>query len=240
MQNALDATSDRDFVGDALHACAMIMQHLSRLSQELTLWSTPMYRFVQLDEAFTTGSSIMPQKRNPDMAELMRGRTARVIGHWTSFMSMMKGLPLGYNRDQQEDKPPLFDSVRLCLDSLQLSMPMLTSATFHTERMSAVAGDGFATATGVAEALVKEGVAFRSAHEQTGELVRKCEAKGITLADLTNADLDGLPESVLTIASVEASINSRNSYGGPAPSAMHVQLKEARETFELRKEPGGL
>jgi argininosuccinate lyase len=237
MPNALDATSDRDFIGDALHCCATLMQHLSRLSQELALWSTPMYSFVKLDEAFTTGSSIMPQKRNPDMAELIRGRSARVIGHWTAFMSMMKALPVGYNRDQQEDKPALFDSFSLASDSLLLSAGMLRTATFNTERMAAVAGEGFATATGVAEALVKEGVAFRSAHEQTGELVRKCEAKGITLADLTPEDLDGLPPSILSITSLDDSIASRNSYGGPALSSMEVQLREARDLFEVPEPP---
>ncbi len=235
--NALDATSDRDFIGDALHACAMLMQHLSRLSQELALWSTPMYGLVKLDEAYTTGSSIMPQKRNPDMAELIRGRSARVIGHWTAFMSMMKGLPLGYNRDQQEDKPPLFDSVQLCVDSLQLSAGMLKTARFNTERMSAVAGDGFATATGVAEALVKEGMAFRSAHEATGKLVRACEERGIGLADLTEADLDGLPASILTTTSIKNSIASRDGYGGPGPNAMDIQLSEAKAILD-RDHPG--
>ncbi|HVT13639.1 MAG TPA: argininosuccinate lyase [Fimbriimonadaceae bacterium] len=234
MENALDATSDRDFVGDALHACVTLMQHLSRLSQELALWSTPAYGFVKLGEEFTTGSSIMPQKRNPDMAELIRGRSARVIGHWTAFMSMMKALPLGYNRDQQEDKPPLFDSVQLCAESLQLSIGMLRTASFNTERMAAVAGDGFAAATGVAEAMVKEGMAFRSAHEATGKLVRKCEERGITLSDLTPEDLDGLPPSILKATSVQASIASRNSYGGPALEAMDQQVAEAKALLANR------
>lgn len=219
MPNALDATSDRDFVGDALHACATLMQHLSRISQELVLWSGPMYNFVKLDEAFTTGSSIMPQKRNPDMAELIRGRSARVVGHWTAFMSMMKALPLGYNRDQQDDKPPLFDSFKLCMNSLYLCRGMLETAAFNTERMSAVAGEGFATATGIAEAMVKEGVPFRKAHEKTGQLVRKCEEDGTQL-DLT----------------VEDSIASRDGYGGPGPNAMAKQIEEARSALRRADE----
>lgn len=227
--NALDATSDRDFVGDALHFGATLMQHLSRLSQELVLWSTPMYGFVNLGEGFTTGSSIMPQKRNPDMAELIRGRSARVIGHWTAFMSMMRALPLGYNRDQQEDKPPLFDSFNICTDSLELSMGMLQTATFNTERMAAVAGDGFATATGVAEAMVKEGMAFRSAHEATGKLVRMCENQGVTLSEL-NTD-DEITQRALRAATVDGSIASRASYGGPAIEAMDQQLAEAKSAL---------
>lgn len=234
MPNALDATSDRDFIGDALHACATLMQHLSRLSQEMTLWSTPMYGFVKLDQSLTTGSSIMPQKRNPDMAELIRGRSARVIGHWTAFMTMMKALPLGYNRDQQEDKPPLFDAMALCSDSIALSKQMLSTAQFNTERMAAVAGDGFATATGIAEALVKEGYAFRTAHELTGKLVRTCEGKGIRLDELSEEDLDGLPKSILEVTTVEASIASRNSYGGPAPEALDQQIAEARALLAER------
>jgi len=237
MPNALDATSDRDFVGDALHVCAMLMQHLSRLSQELVLWSGPMYGFVKLDEGVTTGSSIMPQKRNPDMAELIRGRSARVIGHWTAFMSMMKALPLGYNRDQQEDKPPLFDSFNLCIESLVLSARMLETAKFNLERMAAVAGDGFATATGVAEALVKEGVAFRSAHEQTGKLVRMCEEQGVSLPDLEVDDIAA--QRAVRNATVEQSIASRNSYGGPAPGAMDIQIEEA-EALLCHPDEGGI
>ncbi len=224
--NALDATSDRDFVGDALHYSATLMQHLSRLSQELVLWSTPMYGFVRLDEAYATGSSIMPQKRNPDMAELIRGRSARVIGHWTAFMSMMRALPLGYNRDQQEDKPGLFDSVSLCLDSLQLCARMLSTAEFQTWHMSAIAGDGFSTATGVAEAMVMDGMPFRQAHEATGKLVRQCEETGTTLDALT-----GLSPEVHAATDVTGSIAARDGQGGPGPTAMTKQLDEAKKVL---------
>lgn len=213
--NALDATSDRDFVGDGLHACATLMQHLSRLSQELVLWSTPLYRFATLDEAFTTGSSLMPQKRNPDMAELIRGRSARVIGHWTAFMAMMKGLPLGYNRDQQEDKPPLFDSVALAQDALVLTQGMIETATFHTDRMAEVAGEGFSTATSVAESMVEQGVPFRQSHEATGKLVRQSERNG------THLGLD-----------VQACLAGRDGYGGPGPTAIERQIAEARARLQ--------
>lgn len=226
MQNALDATSDRDFIGDALHACATIMQHLSRLCHELIFWSNPLIGFVKLDEAFTTGSSIMPQKRNPDMAELIRGRTARVIGHWTAFMSMMKGLPLGYNRDQQEDKPPLFDAVHLCLDSLHLCARMMKTTNFDTRRMAEVAGSGFSTATGVAEALVMEGMPFRQAHDITGKLVRQCEELDTTLDQLTVDDPK--LQHILQTATVAASIASRDGHGGPAPNALKAQIEEAK------------
>jgi argininosuccinate lyase len=226
MPNALDATSDRDFIGDALHTCATLMQHLSRFSHELVFWSNPLIGFVKLDESLTTGSSIMPQKRNPDMAELIRGRAARVIGHWTGFMSMMKGLPLGYNRDQQEDKPPLFDSFRLCFDSLYLCLAMIETAEFNVKRMAEVAGDGFSTATGVAEALVMDGMPFRQAHEVTGSLVRQCEAQGIALHQL-KVD-DARLQAILLSATVGASIASRNGHGGPGPDAMKAQLEEAK------------
>lgn len=225
MWNALDATSDRDFIGDALHACASIMQHLSRLSHELVFWSNPLIGFVKLDESLTTGSSIMPQKRNPDMAELIRGRAARVIGHWSAFMSMMKGLPLGYNRDQQEDKPALFDSVRLCMDSLHLCTQLLTTAKFDLERMDAVADEGYSPATGVAEALVLEGMAFRQAHEITGSLVRQCEEQGISLEQL-EVD-DPKLQHILKAATAANSIALRDGLGGPGPTAMRAQLNEA-------------
>ncbi len=213
--NALDAVSDRDFVGDALHACATLMQHLSRAAQEIVLFSTAEFGYMKLDEAYSTGSSIMPQKRNPDMAELIRGRAGRVIGHWTGFMSMMKALPLGYNRDQQEDKPPLFDSMEICTDSLVLIKEMLSTATLNLDRMEENAGKGFSTATGLAEALVKQGIPFRTAHELVGEWVKK----GGTDATVGGVDFD---------PSVEASINSRDSLGGPAPKAMEAQLALAK------------
>lgn len=220
MANALDAVSDRDFVGDALHACATLMQHLSRISQEIVLFSTAEYGYMKLDEAYSTGSSIMPQKRNPDMAELIRGRSGRAIGHWTAFMSMMKGQPLGYNRDLQEDKPPLFDSVALCLDSLVLVAEMLATANIDMKRMADRAGEGFSTATGLAEALVKSGVPFRTAHELVGEWVKS----GGSGKPPKPGDADFDP-------SVGASLASRESEGAPGPKAMAIQLALAKEAL---------
>lgn len=230
--NALDATSDRDFDGDALHACATIMQHLSRLCQEITMWTGAEYGFMRLDDSFSTGSSIMPQKRNPDFAELIRGRTGRVYGHWIAFQTMMKALPLGYNRDQQEDKPPLFDSVRLCLDSLSLCAQMMATASFDTERMKDTAGEGYSTATAVADALAATGMPFRAAHELTGKLVRECEKRGWKLVDLDESRLSEIglhiPLSVLEVVDVEGSIRSRDGIGGPERKGMERQLEEAK------------
>jgi len=223
--NALDAVSDRDFVGDALHACATLMQHLSRISQEIVLFSTAEYGFLKLDEAYSTGSSIMPQKRNPDMAELIRGRAGRAIGHWTAFMSMMKGQPLGYNRDLQEDKPPLFDSVGLCLDSLVLVGEMLATATFNLPTMEERAGEGFSTATGLAEALVKQGVPFRTAHEVVGAWV-KSGGSGSQLPPEVAGSFD---------PSVAASIAARESLGGPAPVAVSEQLAAAQSKLDAQQ-----
>lgn len=219
--NALDAVSDRDFVGDALHACATLMQHLSRVAQEIVLFSTAEFGYLKLDEAYSTGSSIMPQKRNPDMAELIRGRSARAIGNWTAFMSMMKGLPLGYNRDQQEDKPPLFDSIALCLDSLVIAREMLATASFNVEAMEANAGKGFSTATGLAEALVKSGVPFRTAHEVVGAWVKS----------------GGGEPPIEFDASVGASLASRESEGAPGPKAMQSQLDLAKAHLQLKETP---
>ena len=231
--NALDATSDRDFVGDALHACAMIMQHLSRMCQEITMWTGAEYGFMRLDDSFSTGSSIMPQKRNPDFAELIRGRTGRVFGHWIAFQTMMKALPLGYNRDQQEHKPPLFESVKLCLDSLALCAGMMKTATFDVLRMKETAGEGFSTATAIADALAATGMPFRKAHELTGKLVRECEKKGWTLMDLDESRLSEIgleiPVSILEVVDVEGSIRSRDLVGGPGPEAMQQQLEKAKQ-----------
>lgn len=224
--NALDAVSDRDFVGDALHACATLMQHLSRVAQEIVLFSTSEFGYMKLDEAYSTGSSIMPQKRNPDMAELIRGRAGRVIGHYTGFMSMMKALPLGYNRDQQEDKPPLFDSMQVCADSLVLIREMLSTATLDLPRMHENAGKGFSTATGLAEALVKQGVPFRTAHELVGAWVK---LGGTGVPSKVSSDVSAVIEGF--DASAAASIASRESIGGPGPKAMQVQLDLAQKAL---------
>ncbi len=233
--NALDATSDRSYLMDALHVCAMLMIDLSRISQDLILFSTKEFGFVNLGDEVTTGSSIMPQKRNPDMAELIRGRTGRAIAHWVQLASVMKGLPLGYNRDTQEDKPPLFSSIRLSLDSMELVRLMLCTATWNVERMrSSVSGD-FSTATDLADFLASHGVPFREAHDLVGRLVRGCTERGYTLEDLTPELLaeicPEIPSDGLGVLRPEDSVRRRESLGGPGPKAMQKQMEHARRLF---------
>src|SRR5688572_1850630 len=213
--NALDAVSDRSFVLDALHVCALTMLDLSRLSQDLINWSGPGFGFVKLGDKVTTGSSIMPQKRNPDMAELIRGRTSLSIGNWTTVATMLKGLPLGYNRDTQDDKPPLFASMDLVKDSLELAQLMLDDATWDTRAMAAAAGKGGSTATDLADFLAAQGVPFRRAHEIVGQFV-----------------LHGKSEDRnLKLPSARESVERRNSYGAPGPKAMATQSREAEKVL---------
>lgn len=236
LPNALDATSDRSLILDLLHALALVMIDLSRISQELVSWTGPEFRFVQLSDALTTGSSIMPQKRNPDMAELIRGRSSRVMSNWVALATLMKGLVLGYNRDTQDDKPPLFESVRLTLASLKLMELMWDSATVNTARMRESVHGDFSTATDLADALARSGMPFREAHELTGKVVRWCMERNRVLEDLTACDLaeidTRLPVSVLASLSPEASIASRESYGGTGPRAVAQQLAEAQKLLE--------
>ncbi len=234
--NALDATSDRSYMMDSLHVCALIMIDLSRISQELILFSGKEFGFIKLADSVTTGSSIMPQKRNPDMAELIRGRTSRVISNWTTLAVVMKGLPLGYNRDTQEDKPPLFDSLRKVRDSLYLVQLMLESATWQTERMADSMRGDFSTATDLADYLAAAGLPFRLAHEVVGRIVRECDARGIGLEDLTPDLLmviaPEVPAEALNVLSPEASVQRRESLGAPGPRAMAAQIALAQELYE--------
>jgi argininosuccinate lyase len=229
--NALDATSDRSYLLDALHLCALIMIDLSRISQEIVLWSGREFGFVTLSDAVTTGSSIMPQKRNPDMAELIRGRTGRAIGNWTGLSATMKGLVMGYNRDTQEDKPPLFESMSLVEDSLKLVRLMLESCAWNTEKMrSAIVGD-FSTATDLADFLAAQGMPFRQAHEIVGRVVRGCMDAGCALEELDEARLREIapeaPAEALRVLQPEESVRRRESLGGPGPHAMEKQLAHA-------------
>jgi argininosuccinate lyase len=230
--NALDATSDRSFVLDLLHACATTMVDLSRLSQELVLWSTPEFGWVTLPDSLTTGSSIMPQKRNPDYAELIRGRSSRAIANYVQVATMLKGLVLGYNRDSQDDKPPLFDSLRLTTESLYLMQLMVKGATFNTDRMAQATKGDFSTATDLADFLAKSGMPFRQAHEQVGKVVRACMDSGIGLEDLTPKLLKEIapkiPADALKVLSPEASIKSRESEGGTGPKSVARQLRQAK------------
>ncbi len=235
--NALDATSDRSYIMDALHLCALIMIDLSRVSQELILFSTREFGFLRLSDTVTTGSSIMPQKRNPDMAELIRGRTGRAIANWTTLATTMKALPLGYNRDTQEDKPPLFDSLRKVRDSIKLVHLMIESAEWDLEKMaSSVRGD-FSTATDLADFLATNGLPFRQAHELVGQVVRGCDAKGITLEDLTVETLRDIapevPAEALSVLQPENSVRRRESLGGPGPNALGAQIEHARRIYEV-------
>lgn len=232
--HALDAVSSRDTVGDMLHACATIMQHLSRLAQEIVLFSTAEFDYLRLDDSMSTGSSIMPQKRNPDFAELIRGRSARAIGNYVTFMSMMKALPLGYNRDQQDDKPPLFDSVQLCLDSLALGTEMIRTAQWNLPKMKEMSTAKFSTATAIAEALVLEGMPFRQAHEAVGKIVLYCEQHGLGLGDLKQSDADALGFSLgaLQAGSLEYALGGKQTYGSPGTMTRHEVLAEAKRILQ--------
>lgn len=240
-ENALDTVSNRDFVADAMHACALLLQHLSRLAHEFVLWSTQEYGFVTLDEAYSTGSSIMPQKRNPDFAELIRGRASRAIANWTQLMAMMKGLPLGYNRDQQDDKPPLFDTVRLTSESVRLMEGMVTTAVWNLSKMKAACEGGFTGATALADALAARGVPFREAHEVVGRLVRMCEERGVGLQDLDGAALrELLPDGEFDFQAVldpGAQVAARTTYGGTGEARQQLQrargvLSESGQTSQ--------
>ena len=232
-ENSMDAVADRDFAVEFLAAAALLGVHLSRLGEEIVLWSTVEFGWARVGDAFSTGSSIMPQKRNPDVAELVRGKTGRLIGDLVSLLVTLKGLPLTYNRDLQEDKEPVFDAV----DTLSLSLPAMAgtvrSLVFDRERLAGSAGGGFALATDVAEELVRRGVTFRSAHERVGAVVRQCEAAGIDITDMDHTALvDALPEldgaDLDDLLSVEGAIRRRHASLGPAPESVRAQLQRLR------------
>ena len=231
-RNSLDTVADRDHLLESTSALSLIALHLSRLGEELVLWSAPEWDFVRLDDRFSTGSSIMPQKRNPDSMELVRGKSARVFGDFAALWSLVKGLPLTYNRDLQEDKEPLFDAFDTVIASLQIVRGVIETATFNTQKMKSVAGGGFATATDVADYLVRRGIPFREAHEITGAAVRQCESTGSELWDLSLDEWKNLDsrfdEGVLAAVQVEGSVAGRESEGGTAPVRVREQLEEAK------------
>ena len=228
--NSIDAVSDRDFVAEFLFVAAMVGVHLSRLGEEICLWSSREFGWATLDDAWSTGSSIMPQKKNPDIAELARGKSGRLIGNLTGILATLKGLPFAYNRDLQEDKEPVFDAV----DTLLLVLPAMAGSVatlrFDVDRIAASAPEGFALATEVAEWLVQHGMAFREAHEVAGACVRAAEAHGVELWDLTDAELTGisaqLTPDVRTRLSAQAAIAARSRYGGTAPDRVREQLAD--------------
>jgi argininosuccinate lyase len=242
-ENSMDATAARDVVAEFSFVTTMIAINLSRIAEEVILWSTREFSYVTLADAYSTGSSIMPQKKNPDVAELARGKAGRLIGDHAGLLATLKGLPLAYNRDLQEDKEPVFDAI----DTLQLLLPafigMISTLTFHTERMHVSAGDGFSLATDIAEWLVREGVAFRIAHDVAGECVRVCEGRGIDLDELSDVDLaaisDRLRPEVRGVLSVEGSVASRSGYGGTAPQRVAEQLGRLCRQLETHRSWAG-
>jgi argininosuccinate lyase len=236
--NSLDSVSDRDFALDYLSAAAQCSLHLSRLAEELIIWASPQFGFVKLSDAFSTGSSIMPQKRNPDAAELVRGHTGRIIGCLTSLMVTMKGLPLAYSKDMQDDKEPVFEARDLLTVSSQALGGMIETCEFVPERMRAAAEQGFSTATDLADWLVREaGVPFREAHHITGAAVKAAEDRDCGLDQLPLEDLqqiDGrIDERVFDVLSVDASVRSRTSYGGTAPERVREQVAKAKADLGL-------
>jgi argininosuccinate lyase len=234
--NSLDAVSDRDFAMEFLAAAAIAAIHLSRLAEELVLWTTAQFRFVSLSDAYSTGSSIMPQKRNPDAAELVRAKAGRVIGDLNALLVVMKGLPLTYSKDMQDDKEPVFEAAETLELSIAAMTGMIADLTVHTQRMAAAAGAGFTTATDIADWLVRvQGVPFRQAHHITGRVVRLAEERGCGLEDLAAADLAAvdsrLTADVLSVLGVAQSAASRTSFGGTAPANVAAAAAEARRRF---------
>jgi argininosuccinate lyase len=231
--NSIDAVSDRDFAAEFLFAAALLGVHLSRIGEEIILWATPEFGWVRLDDAWSTGSSIMPQKKNPDIAELARGKAGRFIGHLTGLLATLKALPLAYDRDLQEDKEPVFDAVEQLLLLLPAMTGLVGTLDVVTERMQAAAPAGFALATDVAEWLVRRGIPFREAHEITGRLVAYCEQHGIDLGGLSDAqlaDIDRrLTPDVRGVLSVDGALRARATYGGTAPGRVAGQLVALRD-----------
>ncbi|MSQ42451.1 MAG: argininosuccinate lyase, partial [Dehalococcoidia bacterium] len=238
-ENSIDAVSDRDFVVDYHAAAALAMVHLSRLAEEIILWSTAEFGFVRLADAFATGSSIMPQKKNPDVAELVRGKSARAIGNLVQALTLLKGQPLAYNKDNQEDKESLFDSVDTLLACLRVTAAMLPALTFYRARTAAAAVASFALATDVADYLTQRGVPFREAHEAVGALVARCERDGKTFADLTLADYraahPAFDTGVLKI-DLASSLAARDVTGGTAPRAVAAARAAARARLQAERD----
>ena len=243
-ENSLDGTAARDVVAEFAFITAMIGIDLSRFAEEIILWNTREFGFVTLDDGYSTGSSIMPQKKNPDIAELTRGKAGRLIGNLTGLLATLKALPLAYNRDLQEDKEPVFDSVRTLETVLPAFAGMVATMRFDTERMAALAPQGFSLATDVAEWLVKRGVPFRDAHEVSGHLVRVCEENGLELHEVTDEQLSAvsphLAPEVREVLSVEGSVASRTGAGGTAPVRVAEQRTELIERIQAAAHALGL
>jgi len=231
--NSMDAVADRDCVLDFIYACAVCAMHLSRLSEEIVLWSTGEFGFISLSDAYSTGSSIMPQKKNPDMAELIRGKTGRVYGDLIALLTVMKGLPLAYNKDMQEDKEALFDAYDTLAACLPVMAGMLRTAEWRTDNMRAAAGRGFTNATDAADYLVRKGLPFRDAHEVVGKLVLYCEQHGKALTDLSLAEMKQMSElfseDVYEALSLEACVQRRAVPGGPSVQSVQKHIDRVKE-----------
>jgi len=232
-QNSIDAVSDRDFAIAFLSNAALLIMHLSRLSEELILWSSEEFRFMELPDSFTTGSSIMPQKKNPDVAELIRGKTGRVYGNLLNLLTVMKGLPLSYNRDLQEDKFPVFDTVDTIKSCLTVINEMFPAIRFDTKRMQATSGDAYSTATDLAEYLVKKGVPFRKAHEITGKIVLYCLKRKKRLEDLGLKELhtfsDVISNDIYSCLTAEKSVRNKISLGSTSPLEVKKQIRRLQK-----------
>ncbi|WP_269901900.1 argininosuccinate lyase [Paenalcaligenes faecalis] len=228
-RNSLDAVSDRDFAIEFCAAAALIMTHISRLSEELVLWVSPRIGFIELADRFCTGSSIMPQKKNPDVPELARGKTGRVNGHLIGLLTLMKGQPLAYNKDNQEDKEGLFDAADTIRDTLTIFVDMIGGIKVNAQAMRAAALQGYATATDLADYLVKKGLPFRDAHETVALAVRECEQKGCDLADLSLVELQAfhpsIEQDIFEVLTLEGSVAARNHIGGTAPERVRLEAQ---------------
>ena len=234
--NSLDAVSDRDFAIESAAAAATLMMHLSRIAEELIIWNSAAYRFIELPDRFCTGSSIMPQKKNPDVPELVRGKTGRVYGHLVALLTLMKSQPLAYNKDNQEDKEPLFDTLDTVLACLRAFADMIPAIEANREAMYRAAGAGYSTATDLADYLVRHGVPFRDAHEIVGRAVHLAIERDCTLDALPLAELQALSpaiaEDVYQSLTLEGSVNARDHFGGTAPAQVKARIKQAKETLQ--------
>jgi argininosuccinate lyase len=235
-ENSLDAVSDRDFAIEFTACAALIMTHLSRFSEELILWMSPRFGFIDIADRFCTGSSIMPQKKNPDVPELVRGKTGRVNGHLVALLTLMKGQPLAYNKDNQEDKEPLFDTVDTLTQTLRIYADMISGIKVKPEAMRSAALQGYATATDLADYLVKKGLPFRDAHEAVAQAVRFAEQRSCDLSDISIAELQQfsahIAEDVYQVLSLEGSLASRNHIGGTAPNQVVAAIERARSSLK--------
>lgn len=236
--NSIDTVSDRDYLIEFNAAAALTMVHVSRMAEELIIWSTSEFAFIDISDAFCTGSSIMPQKKNPDVPELMRGKSSRVFGNLMALLTLVKALPLAYNRDLQEDKEPVFDTADTLLNTLQLLAKLLPEIRFNEERMRRMAGEGFILATDVADYLVRKGIPFRRAHHVTGQIVQYCIHNGKRLEDCTPAELKNFhkafDDDVFAILTLADAVEQRNSAGGTATSQVTRALRFAREALDAK------